>query len=653
KSPVNYVLPPGVTRETDPSQPQLLQQNEQSMVLRVADLSAGEARAVYKNTTYDMRKYKRLQMFVHGEAMVDAAAQAQNLKDYELSCFIRFGSDMVNNYYEYEIPLKLTKPGVYLSDKLADREEVWQPSNMFDFPFTVLTDAKLKRNKARQQGQTGVSNSIPFVVFDESNQNNKITIMGNPNISEVENIMIGIRNVSGNTKSGEVWVNEMRMSEFDENPGWAGLANLSVGLSDLGSLNVSGRAETSGFGGLESTITNRSLDDTYQMNLSAALDLGRFLPEQIKLQIPAYFTYTTETVSPKYNPLDNDILLRDALDNLQDKFAKDSLKNLSQSVVTTKSFNVTNAKINVKSKKPKFYDPANVAFTLSSSETDEHTPEIFQNLNKQQRAAVNYSFSFNNEPWEPFKKSKGMKSPALKLIKDFNVYYLPTTLSYNTSLNRVYSQILLRDLISGVSPLAQPDGMGNISSSKDFMWNRQFDLQYNITRSLKVGLQTATNANIAEPRFTPEIGKEYYEQWRDTVWYNIKKMGTPYTYQQVFDASWKIPIDKLPLLDWVTSNAQYNSTYSWNRSATMEGGSDIGNVASSMGSFSLDGTLNFENLYNKVKYLKDVNTRSQAALRSQPYVSKTFRQTVNLKAGTPLTVNHALGSQRFSFTAKD
>ena len=275
KSPVNYVLPPGITRETDPSQPQLLQQNEQSMVLRVADLSAGEARAVYKNTTYDMRKYKRLQMFVHGEAMVDAAAQAQNLKDYELSCFIRFGSDMVNNYYEYEIPLKLTKPGMYLSDKLADREEVWQPSNMFDFPFTVLTDAKLKRNKARQQGQSGVSNSTPYIVFDESNQNNKITIVGNPNISEVENIMIGIRNVSGNTKSGEVWVNEMRMSEFDENAGWAGLANLSVGLSDLGSLNVSGRAETSGFGGLESTITNRSLDDTYQMNLSAALDLGR------------------------------------------------------------------------------------------------------------------------------------------------------------------------------------------------------------------------------------------------------------------------------------------------------------------------------------------------------------------------------------------
>ncbi|HPT43105.1 MAG TPA: cell surface protein SprA [Paludibacteraceae bacterium] len=653
KNPVNYVLPPGITRETDPSQPQLLQQNEQSMVMRVTDLSAGEARAVYKNTTYDMRKYKRLQMFVHGEAMVDAAAQAQNLKDYELSCFIRFGSDMVNNYYEYEIPLKLTKPGVYLTDKLADREEVWQPQNMFDFPFTVLTDAKLKRNKARQQGQTGVSNTTPFVVFDENNQNNKITVVGNPTISEVENIMIGIRNVSGNVKSGEVWVNEMRMSEFDENAGWAGIANLSVGLSDLGSVNVSGRAETSGFGGLESTITNRSMDDTYQMNLSAALDLGRFLPEQAKLQIPAYFTYTTETVSPKYNPLDNDILLKDALDNLQSKLEKDSLKNVSQSVVTTKSFNVTNAKINVKSKKPKFYDPANITFSISSNETDEHTPEIFQNLTKQQRAAANYSFSFNNEPWEPFKKSKGMKSPALKLIKEFNVYYLPTSLSYNTSLNRAYSQILLRDLLTGVSPLSQSTSSGSISSSKDFMWNRQFDIQYNITRGLKVGLQTAMNANIAEPQFTPEIGKEYYEQWRDTVWYNIKKMGTPYTYQQVFDASWKIPIDKLPLLDWITSNAQYNSTYSWNRSATMEGGTDIGNVASSMGSMSLDGTLNFETLYNKVKYLKDVNARSQASLRPQNFVSKTYRQTVNLKAGTPLTVNHALGSQRLLLTAKD
>ena len=651
KTPVNYILPPGITRETDPSQPQLLQQNEQSMVLRVTDLGSGDARAVYKSTTFDMRQYKRLQMFVHAEAMLDAAAKAQNLKDYELSCFVRLGSDMVNNYYEYEIPLRLTPEGTYIGSKLSDRETVWYPENMFDFPFTVLTDAKLKRNKARQNGTTGVSNTMPFEVYDEGKPKNKITVIGNPSVSEVENIMIGIRNTAGTLKSGEVWVNEMRMSEFNEDGGWAGMANLAVNLSDLGSVNFSGKMETSGFGSIESNITNRNLDDNYQMNLSASLDLGRFLPEKAKLQIPAYFTYTNETSSPKYNPLDNDILLSDALDNLETKMEKDSLKVLSQTVQTTKSFNITNAKFNIRSKKPRLYDPANVSFTYSTNITNEHTPEIEQNLSKQQRAGISYNYSFNSEPWEPFKKSKALKSPMLKLIKDFNVYYLPTSLSYNTNLSRNYSQVRLRSFDADISGPVSP--LENLTFSKDFMWNRQFDIQFNLTRSLKFSLQTAMNANIEESYFTPEIGKEYYESWRDTVWSSIKKMGTPYSYQQVFSASWVLPINKLPLLDWVTSNAQYNSTYSWNRSAAMEGGAEIGNIASSMGAWSLDGNLNFETLYNKVKYLKGVNTRSQSSGRGQTFVPRTFNQTINLKSGDSLIVNHGLGSPRLTITAKD
>jgi len=657
KTPVNYILPPGISRETDPSQPALLQQNEQSMVLRVNDLSAGDALGVYKNTSYDMRQYKRLQMFVHAEKLPTDIGLNQ-LGDHELTCFIRIGSDMVNNYYEYEIPLRLTPWGTYIGTypgtvtEHPDRSIVWYPENMFDFSFNALTNAKLKRNLARQSGSGNVSNLLPYVVYDPDKPLNKISVVGNPSISDVQNIMIGVRNVGDAVKSGEIWVNELRMSEFDESGGWAAMGNLAIGLSDLGTINFSGRVETAGYGSLESNVMDRRKDNLYQMNFSTALELGRFLPEQAKLRIPAYFSYTNETVAPKYNPLDQDVLLSDALNNAVNQSARDSITQISQTVNTSKSFNISNAKVNIKSKKPQFYDPANVTVSYAYTETNQHSPDIEQNLNKNERASLDYNFSFNPQPFEPFKSVKAFDSPIFKIIKDFNFYYLPTSLNFTTNMNRQYSQVKLRDLNMSSSNSAQAL---DLNFSKDFMWNKQFDIKYDLSKAIRFSLQTAMNSNIGEPNLTPEIGKQYYEVWRDSVWSSIRKLGTPYTYSQVFSASWTLPINKIPLFDWVTANASYNSTYNWNRTAKIQGGSEIGNVATSMGAWQADGQLNFENLYNKIKYLKEINQRfsAQSNANKPKFVPKTYKQTVTLQKGKLVTINHRLGSEKFRFTAVD
>ncbi len=659
KTPVNYILPPGVSRETDPSQPALLQQNEQAMVLKVNDLSPGDALGVYKNTSYDMRQYKRLQMFVHAEKLLEDIGPNQ-LGDHELTCFIRLGSDMVNNYYEYEIPLRLTPEGVVYIGSYADGSEhpdrsiVWYPENMFDFSFETLTGAKLKRNQARESRTGNVSNLIPYIVYDQNKPLNKISIVGNPSISEVQNIMIGIRNVGNAVKSGEIWANELRMSEFDESGGWAAMGNMAIGLSDLGTVNLSGRVETAGYGSLESNVMDRRKDNLYQMNFSTAMELGRFLPEQAKLRIPAYFSYTNETVSPKYNPLDQDILLSDALTNAVSQSQKDSITQFSQTVNSSKSFNISGAKVNIKSKTPQFYDPANVTVSYAYTETNQHSPDIEQNMNKNERASLDYNFSFNPQPVEPFKNVKAFDSPVFKLIKDFNFYYLPNSLNFTTNMNRQYSQVKLRDMNSGSLNVSSNQAV-DLTFSKDFMWNKQFDIKYDLSKAIRFSLQTAMNSNIDEPNLTPEIGKQYYEAWRDSVWSSIRKLGTPYTYSQAFSASWTLPINKIPLLDWVTTNASYNSTYNWNRTATIQGGSEIGNVATSMGAWQADGQLNFENLYNKVKYLKDINQRfsAQSNANKPKFQSKTYKQTVTLQKGKLITINHRLGSDKFKFTALD
>lgn len=649
KKPVNYILPPGVTRQTDPGQPQVLQQNEQSMLMKLTDLAPGDARAVYKSTSYDMRQYKRMQMFVHAEQVI---GDPTNLKDNELTCFIRLGSDMVNNYYEYEVPLTLTPHGVYSSSSIADRETVWHPNNLIDFAFEALTDIKLKRNKAKGISQN-VSNLIPYTDFDPKNPRNRITVVGNPTIAEVENIMIGVRNRSNNIKSGEIWVNELRMSEFNEESGWAAMANVALGLSDIGSINFAGRMETAGYGSLESNVMERRNDDLYQMNFSTSLELGRFLPKKAMVQLPAYFSYSNETLSPKYDPLDQDIELERSLNNLDTEAERDSLLMISQTVQSSKNFTISSAKINIKSKKPQFYDPANVTFSYSYSETNQHSAEVEQNLIKQERGSINYSHSFSNTPFEPFKSVKAFDKPAFKILKELNINYLPSSISFNTNMDRQYSQIKLRDFNTEAS--SGGDAL-DVTFSKDFMWNRQFDFKWDLTKSLRFSIQTATNANIEEPYYTPEFGKEYYEQWRDTVWSNIRKLGTPYTYQQVFNASWNVPINKIPLLDWITSlNTSYNGNYNWNRTARLKDMPDVGNIATSMRSWQVDGQLNFETLYNKFPYLKEVNTRFTGArkLPNPKFQPKTYNGIIKLEKGKTIPVKHMLGSEDFNLSATD
>ena len=232
--PVNYVLPPGISRQTDPGQAQLIEQNEQSMVFRLHELAPKDARAVYKNVVFDMRQYKRLQMFVHAECL----PQFEPIADKDVACFIRLGSDLKNNYYEYEIPLDLTPEGVYNENVLADREKVWLPQNTFDFDLQTLVKAKMERNRAKRTGNSNVGNTIHYETYDPEDLDNKITVLGNPTLEDVQTIMIGVRNKTNDEVSAEIWVNELRLSQFNEQGGVAAMANAALSISDIAQVNV-------------------------------------------------------------------------------------------------------------------------------------------------------------------------------------------------------------------------------------------------------------------------------------------------------------------------------------------------------------------------------------------------------------------------------
>lgn len=624
KTPVNYVLPPGIRRGQDPSQPQLVEENEQALSLVVKNLSSGEAKAVYKNTTLDLRQYKRIQMFTHANAL---AQNTTDLRDNQLSVFIRLGNDYKNNYYEYEIPLKLTPEGKYSRRSLEDCKAVWPEENMLDIQMSVFSALKKERNKAKAMGMASFSR--PFVAYDSNHPNNKMTLVGNPTLGEVKTMMIGIRNNSGDVKSGEVWVNELRLLEHNNKGGWAANANLNVQLSDWGSVNATGRYTSEGFGGLEDKVASRSTDSYGSYSVTTSLEMGKFFPDKAKVSIPLYYSVTKEKTSPKYNPLDTDMELQDALDATGSKAERDSIENIAVTKVVNTNFSISNARVGIATKRhPMPYDPANFSFSYSHSH--QHTQgetTVYENEDNW-RGSLDYSWTPVYKSWEPFKKLKN-KSKWLDILKRFGLNWLPQNVAFNTEMTRNYYELQERDMES------TENSQLPLSFSEQFLWNREFSMRWDLTKNLHMNFQSATHAQIEEP-YTPinkDLYADQYHAWKDSVWTSIKHWGAPLDYNQTFTASYQLPLNLIPIFDWVNADASYNSTYSWNKGTEDEDGVSYGNTINTNRSLNLNGTFNLVKLYNHVPFLKAANQKfDKEPSRSQIQKKKQEKEKAKQEA---------------------
>lgn len=638
KTPVNYVLPPGIKREQDPSQPQLVEANEQALSLVVKNMSTGEAKAVYKNSTLDLRQYKRIQMFAHANALEQNTTR---LQDGDLSVFIRLGSDYKNNYYEYEIPLKLTEPrSNYNRYVLADCKAVWPEENMLDVPLSVFTALKKNRNKAKAQGVA--SYLAPYSMMDAEHPQNKITIVGNPSLGEVKTMMLGVRNNSADIKSGEVWINELRLKEHNNSGGWAANANLNVQLSDLGSVNATGRYISEGFGGLEDGVASRTTDNYGTYSVTTSLEMGKFFPDKAKVSIPLYYSVTKEKTTPKYNPLDTDMELKDALDAAGSKHERDSIENIAATKITQTNFSISNARVGIATKRhPMPYDPANFSFTYSHQHQYTTGETTMYERKDNWRGALDYSWSPVYKAWEPFKGLKN-KSKWLDILKRFGLNWLPQNIAFNTEMTRDYYELQERDMETLMSGAAGVDSKLPLTFSEQFLWNREFSINWDLTKNLHMNFQSATHAQIEEP-YTPvnkDLYADQYHAWKDSVWTSIRHWGAPLDYSQNFQASYKVPLNLLPVFDWVNSDASYNANYSWERGTEDEEGNSYGNTINSQRELTLNGNFNLVKLYNHVPFLKKVNdkfdrTQSRAQMQRKKQEKKKKKQEAKEQAADP------------------
>lgn len=642
RQPVNYVLPPGVNRITDPGQSQIVQLNEQSLSLKVEGLQAGDARGIYKNTMLDLRNYKRMQMWIHAEKLID---DLTNLRNGEMSVFIRLGTDVKANYYEYEIPLELTPPGHYSDDSPSDRSTVWPRANYMDFDLQTLVNLKKERNRAKNENEPGVGFAIAYTSRDPENERNRISVMGNPSLSDIRVMLIGVRNNAPVIKDGTVWINELKVTEFNNSGGWAAKGNINLGVSDIATLNMGAHIETAGFGSVDQPLNARRMDDYEQYNFAMQVDAGRFLPDKVKLRAPIYYSVTKEKTTPKYNPLDQDVKLDDAIDACVTKSQKDSILDYAIERSTIKSFAISGLKFDIKSKNPMPWDPANFLFNFSFNKQTKNDPTIEYEYTNDYRGSLQYSYSPYAKGVKPLSFINS-KSKHLKFFKDWEFNYIPTNISFLTNISRYYYEMQTRSE-------TDVDFKLPVSVSKNFIWDRRFSLTWNFTKSLSVNFNSNTSARIEETMgaVNRKLFKDKYQEWKDTVIQSLLHLGTPWSYNQSFVVNYRAPFNRIPALDWLTGNISYNAIYRWDRGAEVDGIS-MGNSIANQAAWNADGRINFENIYRKWTFTKAVDQRFQTKQsRIVARKPKKYERTFALNPDTTITIRHNLRNKKLKVSA--
>ncbi|RKR09500.1 protein involved in gliding motility SprA [Flavobacterium sp. 90] len=583
KCPVNYVIPPGVQREQLYNNNTIINQNEQALALRVggSGLQPMDSRAVFKNVSVDMRQYKKLKMFLHAESLPSEAT----LQDDEMVGFIRFGNDFTQNFYQVEIPLKVTRTG---GSCTISPDQVWMEENNIDLALELLTSMKIKAMSLDPASPKRDINGIYYPDNDPDSPGGDgdsrlvLGIKGNPNFGLVRNLMVGVKSrVDHKDIKGEVWFNELRLADLENKGGMAAILNIDTNMADFATVSATGKKSTIGFGSLEQGANERSREDIQQYNIVTNLNLGQLLPHKWGINLPFNYAIGEEVITPEYDPFNQDIKLDQLIRETTDQAEKDNIRTRAVDYTKRRSINFIGVKKDrAPEQKPHIYDVENLTFSQSYNEVNRHDYEVETYQDQQSNTAVNYAYTFQPKEVVPFKTTKFMKtSEYWKILSDFNFNYLPSNITFNTNILRQSNRQQFRDVETQgipVSPLFR----------RNFAFNYQYGFGYNLTKSLKLNYTAASNNIVKNFLNDDNTPKQDFNIWDDYL-----DIGTPNSHIQQLVLNYEIPINKIPVFSFVKASYSYTADYNWQRSSSAFADLPIENPDGSITNYNLGNTI--------------------------------------------------------------
>jgi cell surface protein SprA len=524
-------------------------------------LEDNDARAVFKNVDVDMRQYKKLRMFLHAEPLTDplnpTMPEANPLQDDQMVAFIRLGNDFTENFYQIEMPLKVS------SISARNAVDIWLAENEIELPLALLSKIKSLNIAGNTPTPAPNDDGVSFMnekALGSTKDRMRIGIKGNPNFGQVRTLMVGLKNpdpAANGSVRGEVWFNELRMSDMDNKGGYAAVANLDTNLADFATFSATGRISTIGFGALEEGPNERSREDVKQYDVVSNFNVGQLLPKKWKLNLPFNYAVGEQIITPKYDPLYQDLELKEVIAAETDSKKKEEIENRAIDYTKRTSLNFIGVKKDRGDKqKQRFYNIENVTLSYSFNEMLHHDFQVENVIDQQQKSSLDYAYSFKPMSIEPFKKNKFFKKNGYyKALSDFNLNFFPSNITFNSNIVRQFNrqQFRLIDVQGiGLDPLYR----------RNYFFNYQYGVNFPITKSLKMNY-TAANNNIV---------RNYFDAQNNPIndldiWNDYWNFGSANTHNQQITANYDLPINKIPALSFVKSSYIYTGDYSWQRSS--------------------------------------------------------------------------------------
>ena len=435
----------------------------------------------------------------------------------------------------------------------------------------------------------------------------KFSIKGNPSLGRIRTVLLGLKNPSqkiGDKLSGEVWFNELRISNIKTDGGWAAIGSLDANLADFANISLNGRLSSVGFGSIDKNPNERSNDSYKQFNFITNVNAGQLLPENWAINIPLSYTYSEELTKPKYDSFYNDIELNKVLDLSNNK---DSIINQSQILSRSKSFSVLGlSKKKNSNKESRFYDIENLNFSYSYSESNFKDYELEYSDRKRIRANANYSFSFNDLSIYPFEKLISEDSKYLAWLKQFNFNPLPASLSFSGDFYRSLFVQKFREInYTGVSSSSQIPIPELRQRKYLFDWN--MSVSHNLTNSIRINYN-ASNSNLVQ-----NFGEDESNIYNTDIgiFDNFFNVGEPNFFNQNITLNYQLPFDLIPFLNFIEGSYNYSGDFNWQRGSDIlnniisESGQILGrvNTIQNANNQSLSLSLNFDKIYRNISWL--------------------------------------------------
>ncbi|MCM4162696.1 MULTISPECIES: cell surface protein SprA [unclassified Arenibacter] len=594
RTPIPYVLPPGVIRERLNNNNTIIRQNEQSLSFVVDNLEPQDSRGVFKNLDIDVRQYKRLKMFMHAEEII-----ASDYADDEtpLVGFLRIGSDFTQNYYQIELPLKLTPHGA------SSDTEIWPDVNELDLSLDDLSKVKSAGIAAQTLSTINyyeIENGEVVQVneFDPRTLGKlRIGIRGNPSLGGIRSMMVGVKNNDNLPARGEVWFNELRLSGLDNNGGWAAIAAMDMNMADFANMSATGSKSTSGFGAIDQMPNERAREDAIAYDVVTNVNIGQLFPKKWGLQLPFNYGISEQLITPEFDPVYDDLKLEDRIAAAETPEDAEAIRQQGEDYTKRTSINFIGVrKDRGDEAEANFYDIENFTFNYSYNEVNHRDFEIDELQDQNVVTGFVYNHNFKPAPVAPFaKKDSLFTGKYWKWLKDLNLNVLPASVSLQSNINRSFNQQKFRDVFEpGVEKLELP-----FLQQRNYLFNWQYAINYSLTKSLRLNL-TASNNNIVRNYFSEEGNPDSEINQALGLWDGFFDFGEPNRHSQEMQLNYELPFNKIPAFDFINAQYTYTSNFDWQRGgdAMREVAEEDINTVQNASTHNLTASLTMQKFYD-------------------------------------------------------